>query len=53
METEVAGKENAGSNSDDAVATEGEAGADDPAGEEAVQQQAARKKPKAQVGEVQ
>ena len=35
METEVAGEENAHSNTDDAVATEGEAGADDPAGEEA------------------
>ena len=32
METEVAGEENARSNTDDAVATEGEAGADDPAG---------------------
>ena len=34
METEVAGEENARSNTDDAVATEGEAGADYPAGEE-------------------
>ena len=35
METEAAGEENARSNADDAVANEGEAGADDPAGEEA------------------
>ena len=41
METEVAGEENARSNADDAVATEGEAGADDPAGEEAAKAAAA------------
>ena len=41
METEVAGEENARSNTDDAVATEGEAGADDPAGEEAAKDAAA------------
>ena len=41
METEVAGEENARSNTDDAVATEGEAGADDPAGEEAAKAAAA------------
>ena len=35
METKVAGEENACSNTDDVAATEGEAGADDPAGEEA------------------
>ena len=35
METEVASEEKTCSNTDDAVATEGEAGADDPAGEEA------------------
>ena len=41
METEVTGEENARSNTDDAVATEGEAGADDPAGEEAAKAAAA------------
>ena len=41
METEVAGEENVRSNTDDAVATEGEAGADDPAGEEAAKAAAA------------
>ena len=41
METEVAGEENTGSNTDNAVATEGEAGADDPAGEEAAKAAAA------------
>ena len=35
METEVAGEENAQGNAGDAVAIEEEAGADDPAGEEA------------------
>ena len=41
METEVAGEENAHSNTDDAVSTEGEAGADEPAGEEAAEAAAA------------
>ena len=41
METEVAGEENVGSNADDAIATEGEAGADDPTGEEAAKAAAA------------
>ena len=41
METEVAGEENARGNNDDAVATEEEAGADDPAGEEAAKAAAA------------
>ena len=41
METEVAGEENARSNTDGAVATEGEAGADDPTGEEAAKAAAA------------
>ena len=41
METEVAGEENARSNTDDAVATKGEAGADEPAGEEAAKAAAA------------
>ena len=41
METEVTGEENARNNTDDAVATEGEAGADDPAGEEAAKAAAA------------
>ena len=45
MDTEAAGEgnaeENARSNADDAVATEGEAGADDPAGEEAAKAAAA------------
>ena len=41
METEVASEENTRSNTDDAVATEGEAGADDPAGEEAAKAAAA------------
>ena len=41
METEVAGEENACSNTDDAVATEGEADADDPAGREAAKAAAA------------
>ena len=41
METEVAGEENARSNFDAAVATKGEAGADDLAGEEAVKAVAA------------
>ena len=41
METEVAGEENARGNNDDAAATEGEAGADDPAGEEAAKAAAA------------
>ena len=41
METEVAGEETARSNADDAVATEGETGADDPAGEEAAKAAAA------------
>ena len=35
METDVAGEENARGDTDDAVATEEGAGADDPAGEEA------------------
>ena len=41
METEVTGEENARSNTDDAVATEGETDADDPAGEEAANATAA------------
>ena len=41
METEVAGEENACSNTDDAVATEGEASANEPAGEEAAKAAAA------------
>ena len=41
METEVAGEENARSNTNDTVATEGEAGAEDPAGEEAAKAAAA------------
>ena len=41
METEVSGEENARSNTDNAIATEGEAGADDPAGEEAAKATAA------------
>ena len=41
METEVTGEENARGNTDDAVATEEEAGADDPAGEEAAKAAAA------------
>ena len=41
METEVAGEEGARGDIDDAVATEGETGADDPAGEEAAKAAAA------------
>ena len=41
METEVAGEENVRSNTDDAVATEGEAAADEPAGKEATKAAAA------------
>ena len=41
METEVAGEENARSNTDDVVAIDGEASADDPAGEEAAKAAAA------------
>ena len=41
METEVTGEENARSGADDASTTEGEAGADDPAGEEAAKAAAA------------
>ena len=41
METEVTGEENARSSVDDAVTTEGEAGADEPAGEEAAEAAAA------------
>ena len=41
METEVDGEENVCSNTDDAVATEGEAGVDEPAGEEAAKAAAA------------
>ena len=41
METDVAGEVNARSNTDDAVATEGEACADEPAGEEAAKAAAA------------
>ena len=41
METEVVGEEDARNNIDDAIATEGEAGADDPAGEEAAKAAAA------------
>ena len=41
MKTEVAGEENARSSFDDAITTEGEAGADDPAGEEAAKAAAA------------
>ena len=41
METEVAGEENARGNTNDAAATEEEAGADDPAGEEAAKAAAA------------
>ena len=41
METEVAGEENARSNTDNAVATEGEAGTDDPAGQEVAKAAAA------------
>ena len=41
METEVAGEEGARGDTDNAVATEGEAGADDPAGEEAAKAAAA------------
>ena len=37
METEDAGEEGARGSADDAVATEGEAGADEPAGEEAAE----------------
>ncbi|XBI00460.1 hypothetical protein VPH35_129479 [Triticum aestivum] len=41
MKTEVAGKEGARGDTDDAVATEGEADTDDPAGEEAAKAAAA------------
>ena len=41
METEVAGEDGTHSNTDDAVATKGEAGADDLAGEEAAKAAAA------------
>ena len=41
METEVAGDENARGNTNDAAATEEEAGADDPTGEEAAKAAAA------------
>ena len=42
METEVTGEENARNNTDDAVATKGEVGADEPAGEEATKAAAAK-----------